>query len=149
MLVFVGTAGWLALVNRSDQLHEQAVAVYRTLGKVPRFTPDAVLVETCSRPDLWAAATRTSGPCRHSLNGTALPGWLCRRHPPRRSAPAAASVAAAATLCRIQPTPWVRAHCRSSPIRPTCSHSISSRCAAGGRRLGAVGGLGDHGQGLL
>ncbi|TDA63823.1 MAG: PIN domain-containing protein [Clostridia bacterium] len=48
MPIFVDTAGWLALVNRSDQLHDQAVAVYRTLGKVPRLTTEAVLVETCN-----------------------------------------------------------------------------------------------------
>ncbi|NSW84648.1 MAG: type II toxin-antitoxin system VapC family toxin [Syntrophothermus sp.] len=46
--VFIDTAGWLALINRKDQLHAQAVDVYRSLGKVSRITTDAILVETCN-----------------------------------------------------------------------------------------------------
>ncbi|MEW6447265.1 MAG: PIN domain-containing protein [Bacillota bacterium] len=46
--VFLDTAGWLALINRRDQLHVQAVEVYRNLGSVARVTTDAVLIETCN-----------------------------------------------------------------------------------------------------
>ncbi len=43
--VFIDTAGWLALINRKDQLHAQAVDVYRSLGKVSLITTDAILLK--------------------------------------------------------------------------------------------------------
>ncbi|MBW1796062.1 MAG: type II toxin-antitoxin system VapC family toxin [Deltaproteobacteria bacterium] len=46
--VFVDTAGWIALVHRRDDLHKEAVRVYRTLRRSRRVTTDAVLVETCN-----------------------------------------------------------------------------------------------------
>lgn len=54
--VFVDTAGWLALVNRRDQLHEQAQAAYRSIGNAMRLTTDAVFIETCNA--LSKSATR-------------------------------------------------------------------------------------------
>ena len=46
--IFIDTAGWLALINCNDHLHQQALEVYRSLGKVTRLTTDAILVETCN-----------------------------------------------------------------------------------------------------
>ena len=46
--VFVDTVGWIALVHRRDELHEQTVEVYHTLRRLRRVTTDAVLVESCN-----------------------------------------------------------------------------------------------------
>lgn len=46
--VFVDTVGWIALLHRGDDLHNQAVKLYHSLGKIRRVTTDAVLIESCN-----------------------------------------------------------------------------------------------------
>ncbi len=46
--VFIDTVGRIALVYRRDNLHQRTTEVYRTLGRIPRVTTDAVLIETCN-----------------------------------------------------------------------------------------------------
>ncbi|RDV80910.1 type II toxin-antitoxin system VapC family toxin [Ammonifex thiophilus] len=48
--VFIDTAGWLALGNKSDRWHSQAVGIYREITKKGclRLTTDAVIVELCN-----------------------------------------------------------------------------------------------------
>jgi predicted nucleic acid-binding protein len=46
--VFVDTVGWIALVHREDNLHQEVTNVYRDIGRVRRITTDAVLVESCN-----------------------------------------------------------------------------------------------------
>ena len=46
--VFVDTVGWIALIHRRDDLHEEVVQVYGNLGKILRVTTDAVLIESCN-----------------------------------------------------------------------------------------------------
>jgi predicted nucleic acid-binding protein len=46
--VFVDTAGWIALINRRDDYHQQAKHVYAGLGHAMRVTTDSVLIESCN-----------------------------------------------------------------------------------------------------
>lgn len=48
--VFIDTAGWLALGNKTDHWHTQAVNLYQEFArnKIRRITTDAVLVEICN-----------------------------------------------------------------------------------------------------
>ena len=46
--VFVDTVGWIALVYQRDNPHQRTTQVYRTLGRIPRVTTDAVLIESCN-----------------------------------------------------------------------------------------------------
>lgn len=46
--VFIDTAGWIALIHRGDVLHQQAVGIYKSFGKIRRVTTDAVIIETCN-----------------------------------------------------------------------------------------------------
>lgn len=46
--VFVDTAGWIALINRRDDYHQQAKHVYAALGHAMRMTTDSVLIESCN-----------------------------------------------------------------------------------------------------
>ena len=47
-VIFVDTVGWIALVHRRDDLHKEAVQIYRNLGRILRVTTDAVLIESCN-----------------------------------------------------------------------------------------------------
>lgn len=47
-MVFIDTAGWIALVHKRDTFHQKAVLLYNKLGNVMRVTSDAVLLETCN-----------------------------------------------------------------------------------------------------
>ena len=47
-MIFIDTAGWIALMNRNDMLHSFACKVYQNIGKKKRITTDAVLLETCN-----------------------------------------------------------------------------------------------------
>ena len=54
-MIFVDTAGWIALVHRRDSLHNQAVMVYKDIKNEKKITSDAMLLETCnafSRSDM-------------------------------------------------------------------------------------------------
>lgn len=48
--VFIDTAGWLALGNKSDEWHSRAVQIYQqiALEKWRRLTTDAVIIEVCN-----------------------------------------------------------------------------------------------------
>lgn len=48
--VFIDTAGWLALGNKSDEWHLQAVQLYQqiALERWHRLTTDAVIIEVCN-----------------------------------------------------------------------------------------------------
>jgi predicted nucleic acid-binding protein len=46
--IFIDTAGWIALIYRHDDYHQQAKHIYAGLGHVKRMTTDAVLVESCN-----------------------------------------------------------------------------------------------------
>lgn len=48
--VFIDTAGWLALGNRSDQWHVRAVQTYQQIVRERwhRLTTEAVIIETCN-----------------------------------------------------------------------------------------------------
>jgi len=48
--VFIDTAGWLALGNKSDQWHSRAVDVYQEIAQERwhRLTTDAVIIEVCN-----------------------------------------------------------------------------------------------------
>lgn len=37
-MVFIDTAGWIALINKRDELHSRAMAMYSKIGK--KKTPD-------------------------------------------------------------------------------------------------------------
>jgi len=45
-MIFVDTSAWLALLNKRDRLHNQAVECYREMLKKKKITTDAVLLET-------------------------------------------------------------------------------------------------------
>jgi len=45
-MIFVDTSAWLALLNKRDRLHTQAVKYYRKMLKKKKITTDAVLLET-------------------------------------------------------------------------------------------------------
>jgi predicted nucleic acid-binding protein len=49
--VFFDTSGYIALIDRSDQFHEQAVMLARTIARarLPRVTLNYVLAETYTR----------------------------------------------------------------------------------------------------
>ncbi|WP_027718472.1 type II toxin-antitoxin system VapC family toxin [Desulfovirgula thermocuniculi] len=60
--VFIDTAGWLALGNKSDQWHSRAVQVYQQIAREGwhRLTTDAVIIEVCNalrKPSLRPLAT--------------------------------------------------------------------------------------------
>lgn len=48
--VFIDTAGWLALGNKSDEWHALAVQIYQQIARERwrRLTTDAVIVEACN-----------------------------------------------------------------------------------------------------
>ena len=46
--VFVDTVGWIALVHRSDNLHQKVIQAYHAIGRVRRITTDAILIESCN-----------------------------------------------------------------------------------------------------
>lgn len=48
--VFIDTAGWLALGNKSDEWHAPAVKIYQQIAREKwyRLTTDAVIVEACN-----------------------------------------------------------------------------------------------------
>lgn len=45
-MIFIDTSGWIALLNKRDRLHTQAVKHYREIVKKKKITTDAVLIET-------------------------------------------------------------------------------------------------------
>lgn len=47
-MVFVDTAGWIALIHKRDMLHPFAVKVYNNIARVKQITTDAVVLETCN-----------------------------------------------------------------------------------------------------
>ncbi|MGQ9824349.1 MAG: type II toxin-antitoxin system VapC family toxin [Desulfotomaculales bacterium] len=48
--IFLDTAGWLALGNKSDKWHCRAVQIYQQVARerLPRLTTDAVVIEVCN-----------------------------------------------------------------------------------------------------
>jgi predicted nucleic acid-binding protein len=48
--IFLDTAGWLALGNKSDKWHCRAVQIYQQVARerLPRLTTDAVIIEVCN-----------------------------------------------------------------------------------------------------
>lgn len=48
--VFIDTAGWLALGNKSDEWHPRAVEIYHQIARERwhRLTTDAVIIELCN-----------------------------------------------------------------------------------------------------
>ncbi|MGQ9533500.1 MAG: type II toxin-antitoxin system VapC family toxin [Desulfotomaculales bacterium] len=48
--VFIDTAGWLALGNKSDEWHSRAAQVYRRMARERwrRLTTDVVIIEVCN-----------------------------------------------------------------------------------------------------
>lgn len=47
-MIFIDTAGWIALVNKRDELHREAADAYKRVRKRRRVTSEAVLLETCN-----------------------------------------------------------------------------------------------------
>jgi len=45
-MIFIDTSGWIALLNKRDGLHTQAVKNYREILEEKKITTDAVLIET-------------------------------------------------------------------------------------------------------
>jgi len=54
---FIDTAGWIALIHRRDDYHQQAMHIYAGLGHVKRMTTDAVLIESCKDRGISKAFT--------------------------------------------------------------------------------------------
>jgi len=46
--IFVDTGGWIALLYRHDQFHDQAKSIYKQFARVRKVTTEAVLIETCN-----------------------------------------------------------------------------------------------------